>query len=82
MKKYDLLKILVDGSPEREFYLKGREDVLKEGNREIDELERWLVNKLFNLREKNREYKKGHGFYDELYIKGFEEVLLRIVTGK
>jgi len=82
MKKYDPLKILIDGSPEREFYFKGREDAMKEKDKEIDELEKWIVGKLFYLREKNREYKNGHGFYDELYIKAFEEVLVKIVTGK
>lgn len=80
--KYDPLKILIEDSIEREFYFKGKEDAIKEGNREIDELEKWVVNKIFNLREKNREYKSSHELWDEIYIKGFEEVLQRIVNGK
>lgn len=80
--KYNPLSILIDGSNERRAYEFGRESVIKEGKREIDELEKWLVNRLFTLREKNREYKAGFGFYNELYIKGFEEVLLKMVTGK
>ncbi len=80
--KYNPLSILIEGSNERKAYEAGRKSVQEGSDTEIDLLEKWLVNKLFGLREKNREYKVGHGFYDELYIKGFEEVLLKIVTGK
>ncbi len=81
-KEYNPLKILIDGSDERAYYEQGKKDAFAKGEREIDELEKWLVNKIFNLREKNREYKSGFGVYNESYIKAFEEILLKVVTGK
>lgn len=81
-QRFNPLKILIDGSIEREYYEYGKQSAVRDSKREIDELEKWVVVKIFALREKNREYKKGFGVHDELYIKAFEEVLVKIVTGK